>query len=134
MKKTPALKENHRIHRAQFGDKHQTWTTEWHSVCAACSLILLFTLFFLQIVWSDEKKFNLDGPDGLAYYWHDLRADPRYFSKRNFGGGSVMIWGAFSAFGKSSLVFVDGRINSVGYQNILEKTCCHILVNFKLQT
>ena len=44
-----------------------------------------------KIVWSDEKKFNLDGPDGIKYYWHDLRKEPKTFSKRQFGGGSLMI-------------------------------------------
>lgn len=63
---------------------------------------------------ADEKKFNLDVPDGLTYYWHDICKEPRYFSQRNFGGGFVMIWAAFSAFGKSSLAFVDKRINLKG--------------------
>jgi hypothetical protein len=27
----------------------------------------------------DEKKINLDGPDGFSYYF-------------NFGGGTVMVW------------------------------------------
>ena len=45
-----------------------------------------------KVIFSDEKKFNLDGPDGYQFYWHDLRKEPQYFSKRAFCGGSLMIW------------------------------------------
>ncbi|CAI5442152.1 unnamed protein product [Caenorhabditis angaria] len=44
-----------------------------------------------KIIFSDEKKFNLDGPDGYNSYWHDIRKDQLRFPKRNFGGGRVMI-------------------------------------------
>ncbi|OQR88375.1 hypothetical protein ACHHYP_20303 [Achlya hypogyna] len=50
-----------------------------------------------DIIFSDEKKFNLDGPNGWQYYWHHLRHDEQLFSRRQNGGGSVMVWGAFSA-------------------------------------
>jgi hypothetical protein len=86
------------------GRKNLTWSGEWK-----------------RIVWSDEKKFNLDGPDGFAYYWHDLRKEKLLFSRRAQGGGSVMIWAAFGWNGVSDVVFVDGRMNAAGYQNILQE-------------
>ena len=46
----------------------------------------------MAVIFTDEKKFNLDGPDGFKYYWHDLRPEPEWFSKRAFGGGSLMVW------------------------------------------
>ncbi len=47
------------------------------------------------MVFSDEKKFNLDGPDRLTHYWHDLRKVETIRSRRVHGGGSVMVWGCF---------------------------------------
>ncbi|CAK9832681.1 Transposable element Tc3 transposase [Anthophora retusa] len=73
-----------------------------------------------NVVFSDEKKFNLDGPDGFNSYWHDIRKDVKYFSKRNFGGGSVMIWACFSARGKNSIAFISHKMNSTNYTNMLD--------------
>ncbi|KHJ87984.1 hypothetical protein OESDEN_12227 [Oesophagostomum dentatum] len=73
-----------------------------------------------KVVFSDEKKFNLDGPDGSKFYWRDLCKSPVQFSRRNFGGGSVMVWGAFSSECTLSLAFVSNRMNSEEYQNVLE--------------
>lgn len=71
------------------------------------------------MIFSDEKKFNLDGPDGFAHYWHDLRKEKRYFASRNFGGGSLMVWGAFSGVGKLELAFVSCRMTSQDYVKVL---------------
>ena len=46
-----ALKIHHKASRLQFAKKYMSWTHKWHNV-----------------VFSDEKKFNLDGPDGVQYY------------------------------------------------------------------
>jgi transposase len=91
-KRTPMLKKHHQEHRLQWAREKVTWSHEWEDV-----------------VFSDEKKFNLDGPDGFQYYWHDLRTEEQYFSKRQSGGASVMVWGAFSSKGKSSLAILNGN-------------------------
>ncbi|GMG18277.1 unnamed protein product [Phytophthora fragariaefolia] len=68
-----------------------------------------------SIIFLDEKKWNLDGPDGFQYYWRDLRKPPRQTKRRQAGGGSVMVWVAFSLRGKSPLVVLTGRQNSDDY-------------------
>ncbi|CAK9827463.1 Transposable element Tc3 transposase [Anthophora retusa] len=79
------------------------WVTQWQ-----------------KVVFSDEKKFNLDGPDGYSYYYHDLRKEERIFSQRQHGGGSVMIWGAISSKGVVDLRILKGRQNSKKYLEILK--------------
>jgi len=105
-KTTPALTVRHKQVRVEWVKEKVTWTKQnWENV-----------------VFSDEKKFNLDGPDGTQCYWHDLRKEEQLFSKRPFGGGSLMIWGAFSAAGKAELVVMEGRQNSQRYIDVLEKS------------
>ncbi|KAG2884322.1 hypothetical protein PC116_g16421 [Phytophthora cactorum] len=40
-----------------------------------------------RVIFSDEKKLNLDGPDGMKYYWHDLWTEKETFFSRQNGGG-----------------------------------------------
>ena len=103
-KAAPSLTKEHKDQRAEWARSKVTWSQErWNCV-----------------IFSDEKKFNLDGPDGLQYYWHDLRRNEEVFSKRPFGGGSVMIWAAFSSKGKTSLVILEGKQNARKYCKVLE--------------
>lgn len=99
----PFLKPEHEIARLEWAKQHMSWTTEWATV-----------------LFSDEKKFNLDGPDGFHYYWHDLRKDAQFRYSRNFGGGSVMVWAAFSMHGKTPLAKICTRMNSKKYLDMLE--------------
>lgn len=72
-----------------------------------------------RTVFSDEKRFCLDGPDGTTYYWADERMPKRTFMKRQNGGGGVMVWGAFCTRGKLPLVFIEGGLNAVKYTDLL---------------
>lgn len=85
-----------------------------------------------RVIFSDEKKFNLDGPDGFQYYWHDLRAEEQVYMSRNFGGGSVMVWGGFSSRGKLALAFISSRMKATDYVEVLAEHLlprAHELVN-----
>lgn len=98
----PQLKAVDKVARLQWARNHMQWSTEWY-----------------RTIFSDEKKFNLDGPDGFSYYWHDLRKAKRIFSKRNYGGGSLMIWVAISKDFKSELYVLDGTLNAERYTQLL---------------
>jgi transposase len=102
MKKRPKLTEAHKLARVSWARIQIEKNFEWKNVS-----------------FSDEKKFNLDGPDGFAYYWHDIRKDEKVFSKRVQGGGSIMVWGCFGYNG-TRLVTVSGRMTAVTYTEMLD--------------
>ena len=46
-----------------------------------------------KVVFSDEKKFNLDCPDGFQKHWHAKNFPEENHSTKHRGGRSLMIWG-----------------------------------------
>ncbi|ETN77950.1 hypothetical protein NECAME_10681 [Necator americanus] len=65
-----------------------------------------------DVVFSDEKKWNLDGPD-------DLRKEERVFSSHNLSGGGLTVSASFSANGPVPLEFVSCKMNSEEYHKVL---------------
>ena len=103
LRRTLDLTDAHKLRRLDFARAHVAWELEWSAV-----------------IFSDEKKFNLDGPDGLKSYWRDKRAPQKTYVSRHSGGGSVMVWGGISAMGKTSLAVIDGSVNAPRYVELLE--------------
>lgn len=102
MKSKPKLTDRHKIDRV-----------EW------ASLQIRIGRIWTDVVFSDEKKFNLDGPDRLTHYWHDLRKVETIRSRRVHGGGSVMVWGCFGWGSGVRLTFVSSKMNTNDYTEML---------------
>lgn len=75
-----------------------------------------------KLNFSDEKRFYSDRPDGLQYYWHDLRKDKRVLSRSQSGGSSIMIWACFFNFWENNFVFLSGYESSVSYSSTLQSS------------
>jgi DDE superfamily endonuclease len=104
-KSAPCLTPVHVAARLKFADDKVRSKFNWDAV-----------------LFSDEKKFNLDGPDGCQYYWADKRIEVETYSKRVSGGGSVMVWGGMSRYSTTEICFLDGKQDSGKYCETLRTT------------
>ncbi|KAK3543117.1 hypothetical protein QTP70_011653 [Hemibagrus guttatus] len=76
------------------------------------------------ILWSDETKIELFGLNVKHHVWrkpgnaHHLA---NTISTVKPGGGSIMLWGCFSAAGTGRLVRIERKMNSAMYRDILDE-------------
>jgi hypothetical protein len=70
-----------------------------------------------NIVFTDETRYSLDGPDGLMS-WQQPRTR-RKRPRRQQGGGSIMIWGMLFPSGELHFLEVTGTLNSTKYIKLL---------------
>ena len=110
LKIEPYLTEKHKIKRLHFASKHIKNNDYWNF-----------------IVFTDEKKFNLKGPDGYNKIWIDKTNKTKEYIKKNkllisksHKNTSVMVWGSFCRYGVISLEILEGRINSQKYTKMLD--------------
>ncbi len=99
MPASPALTADHRRARLQWARQKAVIGGRW----------------WRRVVFSDESRFSLDGPDRLSAHWHNARRLRRWQRARRCGGGSVMVWAWFSWEGKPELVFIEGNMDSSCY-------------------
>lgn len=101
------LTKNDKKNRLEFAKHHITRQTD-----------------FKTVVFSDEKRFSLDGPDNLSSYVErrDGKKVLPHRKKRQMRGGGVMILGAISGYGNLKIKFIDGHYDSFKYKDDLENT------------
>lgn len=107
-RKTPLLKKRHLKARLDYAKGNlEKDSTHWK-----------------RVIWSDETKLELFGHRNVAFVW---RKKGEAYNPKNtiptvkHGGGSIMLWGCFSASGTGNLVKVEGIMKKEQYEKILNE-------------
>jgi hypothetical protein len=76
---------------------------------------------FNRIIFSDEKKFRWDGPDGWRSYWAgiDERDPPALFSKDYNQYHGVMVWAGMSSEGVLHVERVQGMLDAAKFSDMV---------------
>jgi hypothetical protein len=74
-----------------------------------------------KVVFSDEKRFKYDGPDGYRSYWHQMLSEVPVvrFSKDYNQFRGVMVWGCISSQGLLHMERIRGTVTAASYTAML---------------
>ena len=88
-----------------------------------------------KIFWSDETKIELFGVNARRHIWrkpgtahHQANTIPTV----THGGGSIMLWGCFSAAGTGRLVRIKGKMTAAMYRDILDENLLQSVLDLRL--
>uniref|UniRef100_A0AAZ3QAD4 Transposase n=1 Tax=Oncorhynchus tshawytscha TaxID=74940 RepID=A0AAZ3QAD4_ONCTS len=70
-----------------------------------------------KILWCDETKIELFGLNAKSHIWRK----PGTIPMMKHGGGSIMLWGCFSASGTGRLFGIKEKMNGAKYKEILDE-------------
>lgn len=106
-KKCPLLSKKNIKDRLNFAERHlQKPAEKWRN-----------------ILWSDETKINLFGPDTTNQYVRrpaGKEFDPKYTVKTvKHGGGNIMVWGCFTYYGVGPIHWIQETLTKEKYIEIL---------------
>lgn len=103
-KKKPMLNIKQRVKRLKWAKNH----------------ISLSDNYWNQVIFSDESKFEIPaGRKGRVWRKDGEAFSPKCTHRTVKHPGGVMVWGSISSKGLGKLLFIDGNIDSVKYQEIL---------------
>lgn len=80
--------------------------------------------FWRTVLFADEVKINLFGPDGRPFIWREPNTELRPQNLRatiKHGGGNVMVWACMSSNGVGNLTFIEETMNKHVYLKVLQE-------------
>jgi hypothetical protein len=112
-----------------LNSKKEIRFTEAHKAARLeiCKKWLIEGVASKNIIFTDEKRFNLDGPDNQMSWQRQKKR--RMKQMRQQGGGGIMIWGMLLPSGELAYTEVRGTINAVKYINLLKVYAIPIINN-----
>lgn len=104
MKQKPPLTKQHEEKRLTVSRKRIYLNKKWK-----------------RILFIDENKFNMDTSDGFSFYYHDLRQAEIINKRRQMNRNRMMIWNRIEYKGKTDVWFLEGKMNSQKYINLMRQ-------------
>ena len=81
-----------------------------------------------KILLYDETKMKLFGLNAKCHVWKKPGTIPAV----KHGGGSIMLWGCFSAAGTARLIKIETKTNGVKYRDILDENLLNSAQDLRL--
>uniref|UniRef100_A0AAQ4RHL8 Transposase Tc1-like domain-containing protein n=1 Tax=Gasterosteus aculeatus aculeatus TaxID=481459 RepID=A0AAQ4RHL8_GASAC len=88
-----------------------------------------------KILWSEETKIELFGLNAKRHVWR--KAGTGHHLANTIptvkdGGGSIMLWGCFSAGATGRLVRIEGEMNAAMYRDIFDENMLQSALDLRL--
>uniref|UniRef100_A0A8C4STV7 Transposase n=1 Tax=Erpetoichthys calabaricus TaxID=27687 RepID=A0A8C4STV7_ERPCA len=111
-RRKPLLSKRHMAARLQFAKRHLKDSQTMRK----------------KILWLDETKIELFGVNARRHVWRKPGTIPTV----KHGGGSIMLWGCFSAAGTGRLVRIKGKMTAAMYRDILDENLLQSALDLRL--
>ncbi|KAG2464445.1 TCB1 transposase, partial [Polypterus senegalus] len=118
-RRKPLLSKRHMAARLEFAKRHLKDSQTMRN----------------KILWSDETKIELFGVNARRHVWrkpgtahHQANTIPTV----KHGGGSIMLWGCFSAAGTGRLARIKGKMTAAMYRDILDENLLQSALDLRL--
>ncbi|KAG2469093.1 TC1A transposase, partial [Polypterus senegalus] len=85
-----------------------------------------------KILWSDETKIELFCASRLGRKPGTAHHQANTIPTVKHGGGSIMLWGCFSAAGTGRLVRIKGKMTAAMYRDILDENLLQSALDLRL--